>query len=121
MLEKQYALKAGSTAGGVPDWSPKNVTVEHIIADSTRESDFYNTKDYEEFVTLCDQIGNLTLLERSLNKDAADRPFHAKRQFYAQSQFPMTAVLAGRDCWTVADGQARAAKLADLAVAAWAR
>jgi Protein of unknown function DUF262/Protein of unknown function (DUF1524) len=118
-IERQYAIEKGESGEGVPDWSSKSVSVEHIFAKSTKEDRFENREAFERFALLRDQIANMTLLERSLNNALEDKPFEDKADTYGRSAFAITRLLGDRGCWTLDDAEHRSVFLADLAVRAW--
>jgi hypothetical protein len=64
-------------------------------------------------------LKNYTLLERTLNRKLADKPFEEKARMYQQSKFLLTRELGQNATWTLADSDARATELAKLAIAAW--
>ena len=110
MLERSHRQRAGMSLDGLPDWSSKSVTIEHILAKSKKD---------DEAASLIDQLGNLTLLEKALNKNLDDRPFDEKRALYANSTFELTKSLASRDSWSSESISQRVTDLAELACIAW--
>jgi Protein of unknown function (DUF1524) len=86
---------------------------------------------------LCWSIGNLTLVERSINTSLGQRPFSDKRSVYPNSQLLLTRAIAERpnigntaidravgamipfERWTRPDVRQRASWLADLALEVW--
>jgi Protein of unknown function (DUF1524) len=110
---------AGVSTDAMPDWSSKSVSVEHIFARSLARDAFSSDEDFDRFVTMRDQLQNLTLLERTLNTSLDDTKFENKVDTYAKSAFVLTRDLGELSEWTVAEGEKRAARLADLALRAW--
>jgi hypothetical protein len=118
-LDRQYQGAQGLNVEAMPDWSSKGVTIEHIMPQSLREQDFSTPAEYERFQSIVDQLQNLTLLEKSLNRNLEDKPFSEKTQIYQQSKFALTRDLADGGAWTFNEAEKRAQGLANLAVAAW--
>lgn len=107
MLERAARIKESQTVDGLPDWSSKGVTIEHIAAQSTGALPFIN------------QLGNLTLLEKALNRRLEDKPFTDKCGTYKQSVFTLTRRVAERESWDEGGVKQRVDELAELACLAW--
>lgn len=118
-LERQHLADGGSPTDGMPDWSSKSVTVEHIYAKSMKRSAFTSDDEFEQFTVLRDQLQNLTLLERTLNGNLEDRLYSEKVSTYAESAFALTRGLVETPVWSFDAADARAVELAALAVKAW--
>ena len=118
-LERQRVVDQGQTTDGMPDWSSKSVSVEHIFPKSSKSDVFANKEDYDTFLGLRDKLQNLTLLERSLNGGLDDKQFSDKAQTYKDSVFGLTQELGSSPKWDFEEANSRAEKLADLAVKAW--
>lgn len=118
-LERQHLLEEGNTPDGMPDWSSKAVSVEHIIARSTKESSFVSRQDFERFTLMKEQLQNMTLLERTLNGDLEDKPFTDKASTYRESSFALTKRLGEIPSFDFDAADSRLNELADLAVLAW--
>ena len=69
--------------------------------------------------TYVETLGNMALLEKSLNRDLEDKPFNQKASTYGQSVFDVTSSLKTQAGWTKADVEKRAKDLAALAPQAW--
>ena len=90
-----------------------DATVEHIIPISTQ---FVNEKDEEKL----NSLGNLTLLEPNLNREAKDKSFQEKLEIYKKSQYEMTREIAER--WTqfgLDEIKIRQSEFANLATSIW--
>lgn len=118
-MERQYQATQGFSVEAQPDWSGKSVSIEHIIAKSSTAERFALPADYERFQAGVNSLMNYTLLEGTLNRKLADKPFAEKVEVYRKSHFLLTRDLGSKTDWTLADAQKRASQLADLAVAAW--
>lgn len=110
MLEKAADAKASRPERPL-DWTSPSVTVEHIVPVSEGTDD-------DLFIKI-NQIGNLTLLEKRLNRQLGSSGFSKKRELYAQSEFALTRAVAEADTWTTDDISARTTTLAALACLAW--
>ena len=111
MLENVRSAKKDAAAG-LPDWSSKAVTIEHIFAKSNKSS-------ADDLGSNVDQIGNLTLLERNLNRDLENKPFEEKGDIYKTSKFGLTQEVADMEVWTPDELRKRTRDLASLACEAW--
>jgi len=120
-LNRALVQKTGGSVQGLADWSPKSITIEHLLSQSLGKGDFTSDAEFKRFELLRDQLQNLTLLERNLNKEAADQPFSQKRHLYDQSGFAITKQLASRDVFDLDDVEKRSGELAELALMAWPR
>lgn len=92
-------------------------TIEHILPENPGESwsDAFPAPQIEASIY---RIGNLTLLESSLNRDAATQPFSAKRTLYAKSAYSLTNHIHFED-WTPETLSARQRQLAERALHIW--
>lgn len=119
-LERARLNELGESSEAMPDWSSKSVSVEHIFAKSSSSSSFASDADFEKFSLNRDRLGNLTLLERSLNNDLEDKPFDQKVEAYRDSKFNQTKELCEiTDGWNLDALDRRSLELARLAVLAW--
>jgi hypothetical protein len=114
-----------------------NVHIEHVLPqtlDDVVRTEFGEGADDRELLW---SIGNLALVEKSINASLGRRPFSAKRPVYPQSQYLLTRAIAARPeigntaidravssmtpftKWDRAAVQARAVQLALLAAEVW--
>lgn len=114
MLEKAEAARKGTESAFV-DWSTTAVNIEHIYPKS-RGSELAGA---EKARALVGTIGNLTLLEKRLNKDLGGRPAREKAAVYAQSSFLLTQSVQVKDGWASDQIVERAKRLGELACLAW--
>lgn len=94
-------------------------TVEHILPQNPAEDQWVSFRGdaHEKNVN---RLGNLTLLERSLNsQEAGSGEFEEKKRAYGRSQFRMTNELLDYPDWTGSSIQARQVKLAAVAKTVW--
>lgn len=74
----------------------KSFEIEHIFPKTpspAAKNEFGDHKDSE----IVDRLGNLVLLEKSLNKVVGNKPYSEKREGYNQSDFLWTKILGGKD------------------------
>ncbi|MEJ1155424.1 MULTISPECIES: DUF262 domain-containing protein [Microbacterium] len=113
MIERVESELAGRDTSAL-DWSSRGVTIEHIHPKSKPTSLGPGAP-----VTLVDYVGNLTLLEKKLNKNLGSKLPAEKKLVYAQSGFTMTRNLTSLDAWSADTVHSRMTVLADLACRAW--
>ncbi len=106
-LEAHLRGRASSMVETLED---PRITVEHILPRHNLGV---------EAVPWVERLGNLTLLEEHLNRDARNRPFEKKREIYRRSAFRMTRMLAEYDRWNEDTVRDRQREMARWAVAVW--
>lgn len=111
MLEKAEDRKNGAAEKPL-EWHGRSVTVEHILSQSSAKSN-------PAQALVVGRIGNMTLLEKKLNKDLGSKGFEEKRATYRESGFTLTAGIASRRTWTARSIANRTKALAELACLAW--
>ncbi|MEH2168708.1 MAG: DUF262 domain-containing HNH endonuclease family protein [Nostoc sp.] len=76
------------------DWYlNKSVTIEHILPKSSKEyikDEFDKPIEYDSYL---EKLGNLILLEKTINSSIADNTFDAKKNGYRESQLLLTRSL----------------------------
>lgn len=93
-------------------------TIEHILPESADED--WGGFSNEEISRSIYRLGNLTLLERSLNKNADIRPYSEKKDLYAQSNAHLTKAISTRyEVWNEENLNTRQKYLAQDAKAVW--
>jgi len=112
MLERAHRRNKSQSTEGLPDWSSKGVTIEHVLAQS-------RAKSSDGTSTFVGQLGNLALLERGLNRSLEDKPFSDKRETYEASTFALTKMLSSLALWNAEEVSKRIDYLAELACVAW--
>ena len=70
------------------------VHVEHILPQKPTSSVLDGFDRPEEYYQYVNKLGNLTLLEKTINTSVSNGPFHAKCPGYAQSMFLLTKSIA---------------------------
>jgi hypothetical protein len=120
-LVKYVLCKLESDASGVArDYEADTGTIEHILPENPGvEWDAYF--DPQRQAEQVYRLGNLTLLEASLNRQVGNQLLAAKRALYAQSGYTLTRTIAGEadDTWTAASLARRQAQMARRAAHVW--
>jgi hypothetical protein len=91
-------------------------TVEHILPENPHEG--WDDFSDEDRARLTWRLGNLTLLESGLNREAGRNSLDVKVRLYQQSQYQLTKRVAG-EVWTPATIQHRQKEMARWASAIW--
>lgn len=94
------------------------ITIEHVLPQTITDewADVFPPHEHETWVY---RLGNLTLLEDNLNREANACPFREKREIYKQSNFRLTQELARLERWTPEAILNRQQELARDAVRIW--
>jgi hypothetical protein len=111
MLEKANSRRSNKSPR-LLDWASNGINIEHVLSQHSAKVD-------DSVSAVVDEIGNLALLEKKLNRDLGDMAFGFKREAYAGSDFALTKNLAQLDAWDVDAIQNRTAELASIACIAW--
>lgn len=112
-------LEADAT-GVARDYEADASTIEHILPENPLES-WSGSFDLERHDRFVYRLGNLTLLEPSLNRQVGNQLWSEKVAVYARSGYGMTQALAAGTYaeWTPATLDARQSSLAQRAVHVW--
>lgn len=88
------ALRQGTTsAGDVATYVQSTVEIEHIMPQTCPDMVQYGMSA-EEFPIYLNRLGNLTLLENSINKSIKNDAYGEKAKAYKQSKFYLTSALS---------------------------
>jgi uncharacterized protein with ParB-like and HNH nuclease domain len=88
------ALRQGtSSVSNVETYLQNTVDIEHIMPQSCPDTAQYGVTE-EEFPVYRDRLGNLTLLESSINKSIQNDAYDEKVKAYKQSKFYLTSALS---------------------------
>lgn len=99
------------------DYLDEKNTIEHIMPQSPDEA--WNIEE-ENAERLYSRLGNLTLLERSKNKDIGNAPYLDKIPVYRQSSFNMTSSIPDSySVWDENSISSRQARMSSLAKSIW--
>lgn len=100
------------------DQSSDLYTIEHILPESA--GDEWNYLEDEVIERCVYRLGNLTLLEKSLNKDSGAAGFEVKKKVYAKSSIQLTKAITERYSeWTEETISQRQERLAVEAKSIW--
>jgi hypothetical protein len=93
-------------------------TIEHILPENA--DDTWGDFTFEEINRSVYRIGNLTLLEKKLNRDAEQKPYAEKLIYFQQSNSMLTKSIPEHfDTWNEEKLAARQRELAKHAKAIW--
>jgi hypothetical protein len=110
-LEQQHS-------GRAIDSRSEAISLEHICPTSPQSG--WNAFTDEEVETLCDRIGNMTLLPTGRNKALGDAEYETKRKAYADSEYDLTRAVAQQFSeWKPESIAIRQAALAKTATSIW--
>lgn len=100
---------------------PAYVHLEHILPLNPSPGwTPYIPSDRQKARALAQRLGNLTLLDEMLNKEASNRPFDQKKaNYYSKSKIEITKQLCTEDTWDAKRIDARQEKMASFAPAIW--
>lgn len=93
-------------------------SLEHILPENSSDGwEHFDNEPIDEWIY---RLGNLTLLETSLNRLAGNKPFGEKKPVYMQSAIRLTREVAEQnENWTVDRLAERQRRMARLATAIW--
>jgi hypothetical protein len=102
------------------DYELDTGSIEHILPENP-SSDWLPCFAEERQKDFIDRIGNLTLLEASLNRQIGNMPLAEKLPFYAHSSYGQTRSIAasGLQEWTPANLAERQMRMARRAIHVW--
>ena len=117
----RYYLRALETDGvwdveKLPNPSSDAVSLEHILPESSEKWPHIAAPVARSFYN---RLGNLTLLQKALNKNAQNFPFKDKLQFYKQSEIGLTKELTKYTDWGPDQIEQRQKALAKRALKTW--
>lgn len=120
-LARYILCKLEAHASGTHrEWLTDPATIEHVLPENPAESwDSVIAVDRQPQYVY--RLGNLTLLERKLNRDAGNQLFDDKKRLYAQSEYRLTRAIEEHAPpeWNVAAITARQRQMADRAADVW--
>lgn len=103
----------------------RDFSIEHVAPRSAFSDGRYTSwrskfnHDEGRFDQFAKRIGNLTILNGSLNARAGTDPFEEKKQQYNSSEYGMTNDLCEYDNWTYTQIRTRSENIAELIVDSW--
>lgn len=88
------ALRLGkTTVDDLTSYTQTAVEIEHIMPQTCADKELYGMND-EDFSVYINRLGNLTLLENSINKSIHNDVYANKSKAYKQSKFYLTSSLS---------------------------
>lgn len=99
----------------------ENISIEHILPENPG-SIWFESFDVNEIEDNIYRIGNLTLLQKSVNNSAEmgnDFSFASKKKFYNNSKFKITNSYLSYDDWNLTNIRKRQDALAKVATTVW--
>lgn len=102
------------------DFETDAATIEHILPENL-PSEWEDAFGVKESYDAIYRLGNLTLLEASINRDVDDKLYPEKVKEYPRSQYELTKRLAADypEEWTLAHLEERQRALAEIAKVIW--
>lgn len=88
------ALKLGkTTVEDLTTYTETAVEIEHIMPQTCTDKELYGM-DEEEFAVYINRLGNLTLLENTINRSIQNDVYANKATYYKQSKFYITSSIS---------------------------
>lgn len=103
-----------TTVGDLTVYTQTAVDIEHIMPQSCTDKGRYGMNE-DEFAIYVNRLGNLTLLENSINKSIQNGAYANKSVSYKQSKFYITSSISG----LVNQGQNTAINRTNLLLSSW--
>ena len=103
-----------------PEFVPNEDTVinlEHILPENPGTG--WATVDPEDAQAYYARIGNMVLLQASVNSAIGNVGFAGKKPHFAKSQYMLTSMVAEKEDWGMEEIKDRQQKLAKIAVKTW--
>ena len=112
-----YSLEKDLPGGVERDFEDDLGTIEHILPEnpSSKWDDAFSPDIQNLFIY---RLGNLTLLEKTLNREAQNKSFDEKKDLYNQSEYVLTQGIQVEN-WTSESLMRRQEQLAKKAVHIW--
>jgi uncharacterized protein with ParB-like and HNH nuclease domain len=77
------------------DFESDSYNLEHIMPESIQDGwDYIEDRDHEQFVY---RLGNMTILNKSVNRELGNADFQTKKEKYAESEFHITQRVANEN------------------------
>ncbi|MBI5289418.1 MAG: DUF1524 domain-containing protein [Chloroflexi bacterium] len=122
-LARYYLRALERTAKGqtepelIPNDDEQVVNLEHVLPNNPQS--FWPDIDPETASAYWRRIGNLVLLQATVNSNIGNKPFDEKKKAFAKSGFSLTSEVAAQAKWGVSEIEERQQRLAKLAVKTW--
>lgn len=101
-----------------PDQTSSKLTVEHILPQNPEgDWDVFSEQDIEDNIY---RIGNMTILESSINREIQNKSYEVKKLAFERSEFEVTKkISADNDKWDTDSINSRQNQLARKATSIW--
>lgn len=93
------------------------ITIEHVIPINFSQN--WHQTSGQDYTSLIYRIGNMILLEETLNREAGNSNFDVKKVSYSRSQFSLAKTISTNDSWGGEEVEKLQNELADLALKIW--
>jgi hypothetical protein len=98
------------------DFETASATIEHVLPENPGDEwQEFSEEDRERFLY---RLGNMTLLEKKLNQEVANKPYEEKQPVYERSQYTMTKNIDFHS-WTQAAILERQKNMSGWALTVW--
>ena len=116
----KYVLARLETDAGQRAVDPEAVTVEHVLPENPA-GEWAQVFPPDRWEVAVDRLGNLTLVERTLNREIGNAAYPIKRAAYESSAYALTRAITDMapEEWTPALLEERQRRLAARAVRLW--
>ena len=116
----KYVLARLETDAGERAVDPEAVTVEHVLPENPA-GEWAEVFAPDRWEAAVDRLGNLTLLERTLNREVGNAAYSTKRAVYESSTYALARAIAAcaPEEWTPTLLEERQRRLAARAVRLW--
>ena len=112
-----YKLESQLSSRNIYNYLTDTGTIEHILPENLTE-DWKESFSEDEHSNNVFKLGNLTILERTKNKEIKDDTFDKKLPIYQTSQYAITKKISA-DEWNVQTIKIRQLQLANTACSVW--
>lgn len=116
VLERQNGAKCDGEL--VVNPNEDAVNLEHIMPQA-RDPHWTASVTTEQHAAFLKRLGNLALLDKTLNGQSGNLPFAEKVAAFKESKIALTSQIATYQMWTQTEIDTRQKALAELAVKAW--
>jgi hypothetical protein len=104
-----------------PEWVPQDeetaINLEHILPENPQDAWPYIAA--ETATAYYRRIGNMVLMQATMNSIIGNRPFGEKRSVLEDSPYELTKMVGKYDSWGPTEIEARQRTLAKYAVGTW--
>ncbi len=100
------------------DETSSKYSIEHIFPENP--SEFWNNEEVIDLYSSVNRLGNLMILETSLNKEVGNLPYEKKIEYFSKSSLSIPKRITGNyDCWSSEKVRSNQEWMAKQAVSIW--